>query len=169
MTFAPVFANEIHPTVITGFDLPMKILEISSCFPPSKGGVERCVYELTARFAKNGHKVTVATSSRGMESKTVSERIGNIRVIRFAERFHLFEAPLIPAISTVALTADYDVLHVHGMTPSITDLSILFAKFRRKPVVLTYHNDAESEQWGNLAKLSSPCVLVYCCSTDSND
>jgi len=124
--------------------------------PPAKqGGVERCVYELSARFARRGHTVTVATSTRGKESKTISERIGLLQVIRFAEKFHLFEAPLIPAISTVALTAEYDVLHVHGMCPSITDLSILFAKIRRKPVVLTYHNDAESEIWSPVAKLAA--------------
>jgi glycosyltransferase involved in cell wall biosynthesis len=35
------------------------------------------------------------------------------------------------------------------MSPTITDLGILVGKIRRKPVVLTYHNDAESTmEWG---------------------
>ncbi|MDG6994424.1 MAG: glycosyltransferase family 4 protein [Nitrososphaerota archaeon] len=133
----------------------MKILEISSCFPPSRGGVEKCVYELSTRFAKSGHEVIVTTSTRGKNAKTHLEKLEDIIILRFAEKFHLFEAPLIPQIALTALTEDYDVLHVHGMCPSITDLSVLFAKMRGKPVVLTYHNDAESGEFRGLSKLAA--------------
>ncbi len=75
--------------------------------------------------------------------------------MRFPEKYHLFEAPLIPRISLMALTEDYDLLHVHGMSPTITDLSILFASMRGKPVVLTYHNDAQSQQWGPIARIAA--------------
>src|SRR5579875_180720 len=135
--------------------LALKILEICSCFPPSKGGVERCVYELSTRFAERNHKVVVATSSRGKKAKFHKERIDKLDVIRFPERFHIFEAPILPTLSMTALFADYDVLHVHGMSPTITDLSIFFAKLRGKPVVLTYHNDAESDRWGRIAKVAA--------------
>src|SRR5712691_8489320 len=97
----------------------MRILEIASCFPPSRGGVERCVYELSTRFAQHGHEITVATSTRGKIKKPHSEIIDQIRVIRFPEKYHLFEAPLIPGIALTALTEDYDILHVHGMSPTI--------------------------------------------------
>ena len=138
---------------------PLKILEISSCFPPSRGGVERCVYELSTRFARDGNDVTVATSSRGKKEGWLrSERIDDIHVIRYHEKHHLFEAPLMPILAFTALTADYDVLHVHGMAPTITDLSMIFAKLRGKPVVLTYHNDAESREFGRLGRLAA---LVY--------
>ena len=133
----------------------LKILEIASCFPPSRGGVEKCVYELSVRFARDGHDVTVATSSRGKETRFHTERSGELKIIRFPERFHLFEAPIMPNLASIALTADYDILHIHGMSPSITDLSILFAKLRRKPVVLTYHNDAESDLWGGVTKAAA--------------
>lgn len=133
----------------------LKILEVSSCYPPSHGGVERCVYELSTRFIRDGHQVKVATSTRGKKPEPHTEKIDDVTVVRFTEKYHLFEAPLIPRISLMALTEDYDVLHVHGMSPSITDLSILFARVRGKPVVLTYHNDAESYEWGGLAKLAA--------------
>ena len=133
----------------------MKILEVSSCFPPSRGGVERCVHELSTRFAEHGHEVTVVTSTRGKSPKYHSEILDGLRVIRYPERYHLFEAPLVPMIATSALTMDYDVIHIHGMSPTITDFSILLARLRRKPIVVTYHNDAETEQMGRITKLAA--------------
>lgn len=133
----------------------MKILEVVSCFPPSRGGVEKCVYELSTRFANYGHQVTVATSTRGKKLGSHAEKMDGMTVVRFPEKYHLFEAPLIPRISLMALMGDYDLLHVHGMCPTITDLSILFASMRGKPIVLTYHNDAESQQWGPIAKVAA--------------
>ena len=117
--------------------------------------MERCVYELSTRFAERNHEVVVATSSRGKKAKFHREKIDKLDVIRFPERFHIFEAPILPTLAITALTADYDVLHVHGMSPSITDLSMFFARLRKKPVVLTYHNDAESESWGRIARLAA--------------
>jgi len=122
---------------------PLKVLVIVSCFPPSKGGVEKTSYDLAMDLATNGHDVTVVTSSRGRSPRRYLEKMGPLTVIRYPETRFLFDSPIVPKIAAAALTEEYDVLHVHGMTPSITDLAILFAKFRGKPVVLTYHNDAQ--------------------------
>jgi glycosyltransferase involved in cell wall biosynthesis len=113
------------------------------------------VSELSARLADRGHAVTVITSTRGGESRYQDEFVGKVRVIRIPERFHLFEAPLIPQIALRALFVDFDVLHVHGMSPTITDLGIIIGKLRRKPVVLTYHNDAESTLEWDIAKVAA--------------
>lgn len=99
--------------------------------------------------------MTVATSTRGKKAEPQSEEIDGITVFRFPERYHIFEAPLIPKVAMMALTQDYDLLHVHGMSPTITDLSILYASMRGKPIVLTYHNDAESHSWGPIARLAA--------------
>jgi len=113
------------------------------------------VGELSARLADRGHNVTVVTSTRGKEAKFTDEFVGKVRVMRVPERIHLFEAPLIPQIPLRALFLDFDVLHVHGMSPTITDLGIIVGKLKRKPVVLTYHNDAESTlEWG-IAKFAA--------------
>ncbi len=113
---------------------------------------------MTKGLARRGHNLTVVTSSRGKEAKFHREKSGVIEVIRFPEKWHLFEAPLIPRIAISALTEEYDVAHINGMSPTITDLAILFAKLRRKPVVLTYHNDAETRQWGVTGRLAG---VVY--------
>jgi glycosyltransferase involved in cell wall biosynthesis len=156
----------------------LKILEISSAFPPSRGGVEMTVSELSNRLAEMGHEVTVITSTRGGEAKYSDGFVGKVRVIRLPERLHIFEAPILPQIAYRALFFDFDILHVHGMSPTITDLGIMVGKIRRKPVVLTYHNDAESTlEWG-IAKEAAKMYARLCvpivgmadsiiCATDS--
>lgn len=126
---------------------------MSSAYVPSKGGVERAVWELSTRFAAAGHKVTVVTSSRGKKPRVHMENTESIHIVRYPERFHFFEAPLIPEIAVRALSLHYDILHIHGMSPTITDLGIAFAKLRRKPVVLTYHNDIESDYGGRIGRV----------------
>ncbi len=106
--------------------------------------------------------MTVITSTRGVKAEYSDEFVGTVRVIRVPERFHLFEAPLIPQIALRAMFLDFDVLHVHGMSPTITDLGILIGKIRRKPVVVTYHNDAESVmEWG-IAKAAAKVYARLC-------
>lgn len=131
----------------------MKILEVCSAFYPSRGGVERSVTELSNRFARAGHEVTVITSSRGKHPKFSREKIGNVTVIRFPERFHLFEAPLLPHLALEVMILDYDIIHVHGMSPTITDFAVVAGKLRGKPVVMTYHNDIESDYGGRTGRV----------------
>jgi len=133
----------------------MRILEISSCFPPSRGGVETFVHKLTSSLADRGHEVTVVTSSRGMKPEASYERRGGVKVIRFPERLHIFEAPIIPKIAMAVLRMEFDVVHVNGMNPTITDLAVILARLRGKPVVVTYHNDAETHIWGRLGKIAN--------------
>jgi len=136
------------------------------------------VSELSKRLADKGHEVTVITSTRGVDARYSDEFVGKVRVIRLPERLHLLEAPIIPQIAYRALFFDFDLLHVHGMSPTISDLGILVGKIRRKPVVLTYHNDAESVMdWGVAkaaarvyARLCIPIVAMadsIVCATDS--
>jgi len=129
------------------------------------------VSELSARLADRGHQVTVVTSTRGGEPRYTDELVGKVRVIRVPERYHLFEAPLIPQIAMRAYFLDYDLLHVHGMSPTITDLGVLVGKLKRKPVVVTYHNDAESTlNWGIAdlaARVYARCSLSILGMADS--
>jgi rhamnosyl/mannosyltransferase len=81
-----------------------------------------------------------------------------IDVVRLPERYHLFEAPIIPQIALAALKEDYDILHVHGTVPSISDLTLIAGHLRRKPKVITYHYDAVTPKYGLLGRLSG---VVY--------
>lgn len=132
----------------------MKICHVSSCFLPSYGGVETFVYQLCKRQVQKGHQVKVITSDRGQIPKKNQEWIDGIEVIRYPERHHLFEAPIIPRIAFRILREDYDVLHIHGMVPSISDLSLILGRLRQKPIILTYHCDAETPEYGLIGELA---------------
>jgi len=132
-----------------------KICHVCSCFPPSYGGVETFVYNLCKKLIEKGYYIKVITSSRGKKPGRYYEWIDGIEVIRYPERIYLFETPLTPRIALHILFEDYDVLHIHGMVPILTDLALLIGKIRRKPIVLTYHYDAETLKYGVLGMIIS--------------
>jgi len=105
---------------------------------------------LSHHLVKRGHQVTVITTSRGKthEKQTYVEWMNGIKVIRYPEAGYFLEAPLVPQIAFRVLQEDYDLLHVHGMTPSVSDIAIIFGRLKRKPVVLTYHYDPETPLFG---------------------
>ena len=125
---------------------------MTSCFPPSYGGLERATFTLSQELVKRGHQVTVITTSRGKARKkqTYMEWMSGIKVIRYPETRYFLEAPLVPQIAFRVLQEDYDILHVHATTPSISDLAILCGKLKRKPIVVTYHYDPETPLFGSL-------------------
>lgn len=107
---------------------------------------------LSKELVKKGHQVIVITTTRGKldKKRTYLEWMSGIKVIRYPEARHLLEAPIVPQIGFRVFQEDYDILHVHGMTPSISDLAVIFGKLKRKPVVLTYHYDPETPLFGFL-------------------
>lgn len=131
----------------------LTICQVCSCFYPSFGGVESFVYNLSTKLVKRGYRIKVITSSRGKPKGKYVERIDGIEVIRYPQRFFLWEAPIIPEIPIRLLKEKFDIAHIHGSVPGITDVSILMAKLRKKPVVLTYHYDAEVVKYGLWGKL----------------
>lgn len=106
---------------------------------------------LSQELVKRGHQITVITTSRGKANnkQTYVEWMSGIKVIRFPEAKYFLEAPLVPQIAFHVIQEDYDLLHVHGMTPSISDLAIFCGKLKRKPIVVTYHYDPETPLFGS--------------------
>jgi len=107
---------------------------------------------LSQGLVKKGHQVTVITTTRGKVHKeqTYVEWMSGIKVIRYPESRYFLEAPLVPQIAFRVLQEDYDLLHVHGMTPTVSDLAIFCGKVKRKPVIVTYHYDPETPLLGSL-------------------
>jgi glycosyltransferase involved in cell wall biosynthesis len=98
--------------------------------------------------------VTVLTSSRGLPLGKYDywlEQVGH--VVRYPERFTFLEAPVVPQIP-LRLLADgnYDVIHIHGMTPTQTDLALLIAKTLESKVIYTHHFDPQT-RGGHLTKM----------------
>jgi len=122
----------------------LRICQISSCFIPSHGGVETFVYNLSKSLVRNGHQVKVITSSRGKPPAAYYEQIDGIEVVRYPEKHFFLETPLLFPIALQVLKENYDILHVHGVVPGLTELAIAIGRLKKKPVLITYHCDAEN-------------------------
>jgi rhamnosyl/mannosyltransferase len=103
-----------------------------------------------------GHDVTILTSSRGLPAKIYNNQVDGVgHVIRYPERFAIVEVPVVPQIPSRLLLAEKnDVIHVHGMTPSQTDLSLLFLRLKGAKAVYTHHFDPET-RGGHLTEFYS--------------
>jgi rhamnosyl/mannosyltransferase len=98
----------------------------------------------------------VITSSRGLPVGSynyVSRQVGH--VIRYPERVAFLEVPIVPEIP-VRLLCDfkYDLVHIHGMTPLQSDLSLLASKLSKAKIVYTHHFDPQT-RGGHLTTLYS--------------
>lgn len=117
-----------------------KICMVTACYTPSRGGIEKSVNKLTEHLLKKGHQIHIVTSSRGLDpTNFYHEKRGNLEITRYPETHFFFDCPINPKIAAHILKCNYDVLHVHGVTPTVSDLAIVLGKIKRRPVVLTYH------------------------------
>lgn len=134
----------------------MKVCMVTACYPPSKGGVERSVEELVKQLRNRGHHVHVITSSRGLDpSKFYQEIRDGVEVTRYPETWFFFDCPVNPKIALQLLNINYDILHVHGVTPTISDLALILGKLKRKPVILTYHYSPVPDYGGGCGRFIS--------------
>jgi len=116
----------------------MKVLQVTSVFPPHIGGLERCAYEISKRLAERGHQVIVYTTN-SPHSKTHEFKDG-ILIHRIPFLFTIFEAPVAIFLAYI-MREKADLVHVH-IPPIFGALSsIIFGKIKKVSVVLTYHND----------------------------
>jgi len=90
-----------------------------------------------------------------MSSGRYEENLDGIEVIRYPERIFILEAPILPQIVLRLVREKYDILHVHGMVPTLTDFALLVGKLKRKPVILTYHYDAQTNRDSLAARIAN--------------
>ncbi|MBS7653386.1 MAG: glycosyltransferase family 4 protein [Thermoproteota archaeon] len=100
----------------------MRILHIISEKPPIKSGFSRAVSRLSEELVKMGHEVDILSAS---ECKV--KVIGEIKLV-----YGLGNIPKY-------LRKDYDIVNIHGHTPTFSDRLFVKAKLSRKKVVYTLH------------------------------
>ncbi len=136
------FLPEIDSLNVTGSGAQqvkqqLRVLVVATEAPPVHGGIARIVGSLREGFQKRGHHVDVLAYP---EIKRF--QVGEVRLSSL-----IFKLPkLLSIINT------YDVIHVHGATPTVSDVALLLARLRRRRplIVYTHHMDLDFKPIGFL-------------------
>ena len=124
--------------------------------PTQQGGIEKHVEELSARLAKAGLDITVYSRPHYTKKAKKTYKYHGVKIINLPSipTKHL-DAITHTFVSTIhALTQDYDIIHYHGVGPSLLSwIPRIFSP--RTRVIATFHCiDRNHQKWGSLAKLA---------------
>ena len=125
----------------------MKILQTPVRFYPFTGGVENYVYNLSRELVKLGHDVTVVCANEPAGEK--DEVIDGIKIKRLSYIGKVSNTNIAPRLPFELLREEFDLIHTHLSTPWSADWSAIAAMTRRKPLVLTHHNNIVGEGYAN--------------------
>lgn len=122
--------------------------------PTRQGGIEKHVEELSTRLAKAGFAVTVYSRPH----YTKNQAVKNYRGVKIVNLFS-FNTKHLDAIthtlfaSLHALSQNYDIIHYHGVGPSLLSfIPRIFAP--QVKVIATFHCvDRKHQKWGAFARL----------------
>jgi len=138
----------------------MKILQTPIRFHPYIGGVEKYVLDLSAELVKLGHKITVICANEPLCKE--EEKFNGIKVKRLRYVGKLANTNISLALPFKILNEDFDILHTHFPSPWSADWSAVISIIKRKPLVVTYHNDIDNHPtFGFLAKVYSHFFLRF--------
>lgn len=121
----------------------MKIVQTPVRFYPFTGGVENYVYYSAREIVKSGHHVSVICANEPHTKK--EEIIDGIRVKRLSYFGKIANTNITPYLPFALLNEDFDIIHTHVPTPWSADWSNIISRFKKKPLVITYHNDIIGE------------------------
>ncbi len=115
----------------------LRVLVVATEAPPVHGGIARIVGSLRKGFQERGHHVDVLAYP---EIKRF--QVGEVRLSSLILK--------LPKLLNIINT--YDVIHVHGATPTVSDVALLLARLRRRRplIVYTHHMDLDFKPIGFL-------------------
>ncbi len=138
--------------------MPMKILQTPIRFHPYTGGVENYVYYMSRELVRMGHdiKVICANEPRSM----VNDVVDGIEIERLRYIAKVANTNITPGLPLALARENYDIMHTHIPTPWSADWSLLDAKLKGKPLVVSYYNDITgSGVAGGVANLYNATAL----------
>ncbi|MDY6965092.1 MAG: glycosyltransferase family 4 protein [Halobacteriota archaeon] len=139
----------------------MKILQTPVRFYPFIGGVENYVYYLGKEQIELGNEVKVVCAGEPVGLKD-REIVDGIEVRRLNYFKKIANTNVTPGLPLRLLSEDFDILHTHLPTPWSADWSALVSKIKKKPLVLTYHNDIVGGGFASyIAKTYNHTLLKY--------
>ncbi|HEX4204790.1 MAG TPA: glycosyltransferase [Ktedonobacteraceae bacterium] len=109
---------------------PLRILIVATEAPPVRGGIARIVGYLRDGLQGRGHHVDVLAYPEVGRLVFGEVRLSSL-IFKLPQLFHRVN--------------EYDIIHVHGVTPTFSDLFLLFVHLRnpRLPVIYTHHLDLD--------------------------
>ncbi len=135
----------------------INILQTPARFYPAIGGVEQYTLDLSKELVKRGHQVKIICAN---EPKSNINKVEGISVKRLSYLFKLTNTNITLGLFSTLLKEDFDIVHTHFPTPWSSDISMIISYLKRKPLVLTYHNDVVKEGiQGVLAELYNHVFL----------
>jgi len=124
----------------------MKIAEVTSTFPPYKGGMGNVAYYNAWSLASLGHQVTVFTPRKKYNFEVIDEY--PFEVQRLRPWFRYGNAGILPQL--FYKLASFDVIHLHYPFFGGAEIIYFLDKFKDIKLVVTYHMDVVGH--GLLAK-----------------
>ena len=120
------------------------------------GGVESYVRNLSKELIEMGHDVEVICAD-GPGENEVDQRI-HTKTLK--SRGKMANTSITPYLPLALHREDFDILHTHLPTPWSADWSGLISRLKKRPLVLTYHNDIVGEGWaGQIAWIYNKTAL----------
>ncbi len=108
---------------------------------------------------KLGREVKVICAN---EQKYTKEEINKIKIKRLDYIGKIANTNITTSLPFCILNEDFDILHTHLPTPWSADWSAVVSAVKRKPLVLTYHNDIVGEGFANhIAKVYNATALKF--------
>ena len=117
----------------------IRILQTPVRFYPYTGGVEKYVLNLSQELVNRGHSVKVVCAD---EPKSDLNEIDGINVQRLNYIGKISNTNITLGLFFTLLKENFDIIHTHFPTPWSADISMIISFLKRKPLILTYHNDA---------------------------
>jgi glycosyltransferase involved in cell wall biosynthesis len=108
-------------------------------FYPYTGGVENYVYYLSRELVNSGYQIKVVCANE--PSLETNQIIEGIEVERLSYVGKIANTNLTTGLPGALSSEDYDIIHTHIPTPWSADWSAFYANSKKKPLVVTYHND----------------------------
>lgn len=142
----------------------MKILQTPVRFYPFTGGVENYVYYLSRELVNSGNQVKVVCAKEpDIESK---QRVEGIEVERLPYMGKIANTNITTGLPGALSDGDYDIIHTHIPTPWSADWSAFYSNSKKKPLVVTYHNDIIGQGLASLvARIYNSVGLNYVLKT----
>lgn len=115
----------------------MNILQLSSYYYPSVGGVEQYVKGISEALSKE-HEITVF--SQAIETRSSKETLNHVKIVRFWSPLRLRRSYVTTQLLPPLLKGNWDVVHLHVHFPWAESLLLPLVSMRRISLVVTVHN-----------------------------